>query len=312
MTESINDSYNKVLLDSIGFLKKEVDGKTTTIYYDGSGLFYQIEELIALGAMYIAIQDLPYYRNIVKTLPMPFQKRIIYIDPKPSKNTVLALMNPIFKEFNIECRDDGSSFIIREDKSGIASDIPFMQFELYRFFLGLKSQLQIDININKVKQTLAQIRNYSTNPQVRVNVALLCGIFETYRHKTLDSISLRSTASPDLIQIFKEFVEDETYKQLSMNSHSIGFPMRIQRALKEAGRIAKRLFKKKAFKSIIDLSTKSLQVATQIPTPDSKFAEELLQKEYLPPIVSLSSTIERAEQTWKRINPDPIKPKLKD
>ena len=67
-------------------------------------------------------------------------------------------------------------------------------------------------------------------PASRANLAILEGIFRTYRPYDVASLTFRSDARPQLAERFQQFVEDETYREMSRDAGLLGLPAKMTHA----------------------------------------------------------------------------------
>jgi len=232
-----------------------------------------------LGVIDIAIHPIHHLAEFIGVLPLGLKKRIVLIDEDlrsiSKRNAILA---PIAEEFNIEL---GTYFIkyrktLPEDLSSAIADL---SWHLRSFLLGLEHELQIDIDLQRTQKAISILRQVSRNPDSRANLAILSGIFETYR-------------------------------QMSVHVHSLGFPTRMRRSITIVGRLAKRLVTKAPFRQIVNLCSKGITTATHVPVPDSEMCASLIKKDYFPPIVSFQKAVYQAvEEAWISTKPDFVAPK---
>jgi len=300
--------YNRVLLQEVGFMRPvRIKGAQGGVR-DGSALAYQIEELIALGAVEVAIQGWPSNQVFRDSLSPTLRGRVRLIDEDlQCLNRAQAVLFPIAEELSLELGFSAVSYNKKLDSS-VQSAAATLHFSLQSFLLGVEHNLQIDIDLAGMKASVDLLRRNLRSPEARAVASLLAGILATYEPATLSATVVRPMAPPQLISLFEEFVQDETYRQLSEASHDIGIPRRAKRAIVMVGRHAKKLIAKPAFREVADLSSKAITMATQVPVPDSDACNALVASGYLPPIVSLREAMDDAHSMWMTQRPEIIFP----
>lgn len=302
--------YNRVLLENVGFMRPVLrfEGRLKSLIKDGSALTYQIEELIALGAMEIALETTPMHKAFRDSLSPGIRKRVCLIDPEGIVfQRVLAMMAPIAEEFDLKL-DRGAIGYYKSLKKPVSNASKVLYFSLYAFLLGIENQLQIDIDLPAFQFSVHLLRQELRNPKGRGLVSMLEGLLATYEPVSITTTTIRSTAAEQLIKLFEEFVQDETYCYLSEQSNKLGFPQRAKRAITLVGRYAKKLVTKPAFRNVADLSAKGITIATQVPLPDSEMCETLISSGFLPPVVSLENAMHSAHKLWQTQKPEIVLP----
>ncbi|MFA5032301.1 MAG: hypothetical protein WC614_04700 [bacterium] len=310
----MNKEYNKIFLNIPLFFRNYGEN---SIVADGSSLQFIIEECIALSATNIALRANSVIAEFTNNIPEAFKKRIIIIDKKRKiAQQNHAIFEPLIEEFGLDIKGYGNAMTIKNKKVDykLATQVFSLYRETYDFLVGMEYKLQIDININRIKKTLNTLLRISRNPESRAILSILLGIFKTYRPEMIASIKLKSQSPEYLVKLFKEFVQDETYRQLSHQVYFIGFPQYINRSFILVSRLGEKLITKSPFKQIITLSSRGVSAVKHIPLPDSEMYASLIKENYFPPIISLDKCITKAKKNWELIKPEVIPPQciLKD
>lgn len=233
-------------------------------------------------------------------LPDSLGKRIRVID---KKRAILESSNlffsPIAEDFGLKV-GAWSLSRMREIPEVLELAVVDLYFSMYAFFLGLEYQLEIDLNIHSMKQSIEVLRAQARNPESRAGLAVLAGVLNCYGPTSVDSIVLKPTSNVRLVELFAEFVQDETYRQMSRSFHDLGYPARLKRSLTVIGRLAKKLVTQAPFKQVIDVSSKIIAAASSLPVPDSELGASLVRKKYLPPVVPVRHALGRAREAWEK------------
>lgn len=302
--------YNRVLLSDIGFMRKH-DTERNAMYRDGSGLKFQIEELIALGAVEIVMETYNITEKFIKSLPASIKKRASLIDKKHKcLKRAQSLIAPVANELSLEIPFGNAGYVGYGSKTpdALGRAATTVYFNIHPFLLGIEHKLQVDIDLEGIKSSIKLLREKLRSPEARATIAELEGIFGTYEHNSVESIAIRSDAPKERVLLFEEFVEDEEYLRLSEEYYRLGLPDYMKRAVTLIGRFARKVIAKPAFKETANLSAKVVTAATKIPMPNSEMWDTLLKQEYLPPIVSLRDAIYKARKMWETTKPPPVLP----
>jgi len=213
-----------------------------------------------------------------------------------------ALREPICKEFGLKRHFTGGHVISFERPlpKPVENAVMCLEAEWYLFMLGLEHGLQIDIDVSGMRKAALLLRRHAKDSATRAVLATMAGILAPYGPKQTGVIEMVPAESGELVQTFLALVEDETYRAISKEFYSIGFPTHLREGLSRIATLSKRLVRKREFKNIITMGTKAVTAATQIPLPDGELGERLLRKNYLPPTLSLAPALEKAKDAWGR------------
>lgn len=301
---STSPKFNRIFLPELGFWRwVEIEGQGRGIR-DSSAFPYQVEELIALGAIEVAVGTTFYTGDFIKSLPTSLKKRVVQVDKRGiCGQRVVSLFAPIAEELGMEPHNHTGLSLRKQDKNLLEAAVT-VYFSLYTFLIGMEHGLQVDIDLQGVIQSLKTLRENLRSGDARATAAILLGVFQTYRTVSIPALIFESAAPEQLLKLFEDFVRDETYRHLSMEAHKLGLPTKAKRAINLMGRYVQNLFQRPTVRQIADLSSKGLSVATQIPIPNSDMADALLRKGFLPPIVSLGSAMRRSWLFWSNANPE--------
>jgi len=288
--------FGRVLFDDAPFFRSSGEVRRR----DASSWPFIVEELIAFGATDIAIPKISLALYAMDVLPDSLRKRIQVID---KKRAILDASNqffsPIAEDFGLKV-GAWSLSRKREITETIELAVVDLYFNMYTFFLGLEYQLEVDLDIDLLKKSTAVLREHAKDPVSRARLAVLAGVLNCYGPSSVDTIVLKPGSNARLIDLFVEFVQDETYRQMSHNFHKLGYPAHLKRSLTIIGRLSRKLVTKRPFKQVIDVSSKVIATASSLPVPDSKLGESLVKKTYLPPVVPVRQALGRARYAWEK------------
>jgi hypothetical protein len=297
--------YNRILvptsLSTIRLLQTE---EASYIASDASALQFFVEEMVRRGAVQIAVDGYSSFFGAVNRFPDAFQQRIKKVDRKQrSVQKALAIMDPVLKEFSIECRKLSHMVLPPSTQPEIGVAAIRVTNTLQRFLLGLEYQLQVEIDLQATRESLDLLLNHTSTPQSRSHLATLQGILSHYEPTAITTVEVKGTPPGELLQHFARFVEDEHYRNFSGGSRLFGFPTRLERALVLVRRFAEKLVTQSPFKQMLDIGSESIKAATGIPLPDSELGRSLLKNQFLPPVISLREPSARAFALWEELKP---------
>lgn len=302
--------YNRVLLNGSAFFRPyKTKGGGNGMFADGSSLPFLLEELVAYSARQIAIPP-SNLAGFVSSLPEGWRRRIALVDENRTIVTgLLKLFEPIGDEFGMQF--SSTSIEYTESQVGLEElrrHAIGAFVSLYPFLIGLKHQLQIDIDAPGLARLLQEVRLGLTDKETRRKLATLEGALRSYAPSTLPGLKCLAPTAPDLADILDELLDDEIYRSLSNDAKKVGFPSKMRQAKDDMLRKARAIVRKPQFKGVYGVSGVGLAVATQIPAPDNDTVQSLLGAKFLPPIVDIRTIINRARKSWFQTKPDPVPP----
>ncbi len=294
--------FNSVLLTEPPFFRW-IDGGMC-LSRDSSAYPFMIEEIVSYGAVSIGVPGNSLSMYALDSLPLILKSRIKVIDRDLRVFRMdRALREPICREFgltHVPPPDGGGLEFERHLPKPIEEAVLCLEINWYTFLLGLEYGLQIDVNIAQMREAAVLLRSHAKDSETRGVLSTIAGVLAPYVPTGAGVIEMVSVESGELVQTFRDLVEDETYRAFSKEFHNIGVPARLRQGLSRISTLAKRLVHKREFKNAITVGTKTITAATQIPLPDGELAERLLRKQYLPPTLSLASALAKAQQLWEK------------
>lgn len=292
-------TYNSVLVHEPPFFRAFRDGKV--LIRDASSLPFILEEVVSYGAVDIAIPARSLSSLALDSVSDVLKRRVRVIDEDfKIWEMDRTVREPIRADFGLRYFPEGGEAMTFDEKlpSQVERAVLRLEHDWYDFLLGLTFKLQIDVGITELRRSIEILRENAKTPETRAILATFAGVLSTYRTHEVGVIEMVPRASERLVEVFQAFLEDSTYLSMSRNFHELGFPQRLKAGLSRVGTLAKRLVRKSAFKKVVGLGSKSITAATQIPLPEADLGERLLEKKYLPPIITLGHAVEKAHRAW--------------
>jgi hypothetical protein len=243
-------------------------------------------------------------RQAIDELPVSVGKRIQFVDEDGAvAASVAALLKPVGDELGWEFRDDNSlktpAYISDSLQQAIGNTYPL----LFDFLLGSKYRLQIPIDPTKLKLGLETLRLACKTPEVRAHVAQIESILSTYAAREIPALGFHSHATDELVNLFNDFVEDATYRELSRNTGLLGSPADGDHTYQVLRRCARTVSEKKLFTPFVKVIEKVVEHCIDVPVPIREFIESLLPNPYVPLCAPLEAAYAKAEGLWLPTRP---------
>jgi hypothetical protein len=301
--------YAAVLLpDSLGYRTyrhNDPHDYTRLAFYDGSSLPFMVEELISQGATFLAVDGSSPYFAAVDKLPEVFRRRVLKIDKDGKAITRMhAILSPILEELDVKFTPP--TFLDGHGLTTLAGHAvsSLCTRDIRNFVLGIEYELQIDINLPRIRENLAILDRHVRSSEARAHLAMLKQIFGAYESREVRELGLLLPASPiQRLEAFLTFVEQAEYRQLSKERRLFGFPALLHKAIAKFDHLIDSLSGTPSSRSLVSIATKQIELATKIPMPDEKLLESLEFRPYLPPIISLEESKARAKANWRLARP---------
>jgi hypothetical protein len=300
---------NKIFLDVNKYLpiRNTKDGMAAS--RDGSAFPFIIEQFISVAITDIYLDDT--YKKYSDTIPQSLRKRVHYFDTRRSASRAIAVLKPIFEEFEVYPDDYGVGLTHTRDikvESDIVFSIHTLLSDLIDFFCGIEKKLTIDIKIDRLLTTINKLRVVCKSGSSRAVLVYMEGLFSSYKANNMTSILLLPPTTNRIITVFNEFVEDALYQELSNSIHITGIPTFSLKIFPKIKRLVKEIASKAPFKQIADISLKTISTVTSIPLPNSTSISDAITAEYFPPVTVFSPEIKRGLDYWWLVEPEPIIP----
>ena len=149
---------------------------------DGSAFPFIIEQFISVAVADIYMDS--GYKDYADGIPEELKKRICFFDTLNATTRALAVLRPLFDEFEVEPVGRGVALSYKQDNTGgreVTSSIHTILRTLDYFFCGIEYKLLIDIDVNKMLLAIATLRVVCKNGRSRSILAYLNGIFSLYK-----------------------------------------------------------------------------------------------------------------------------------
>ena len=241
-------------------------------------------------------------------MPRVLRKRIVVVDHKRrSLDRLYALLEPLSEEMKVELhkgREGAVGIGVKKDlKNQVLDENERSLLNLwlrgYPFLVALDNHLQVELPLELLKLSLIRLDRVFISPEARAHLAIMAGIFNTYERQELGSILYKSLDSTDLVSLFDDFLEDVTFRAMCKASHDLGFPLKMKNSVIRIRSLANELVSKPPFKHILVLGSKIATAAASLPDIEDSISALLLQKGYLPPLISLRNVLDQASMKYK-------------
>ncbi len=184
--------YNNILLSEPPFFRRIVTARCVTFTRDASSFPFIVEELTSSGAVGISIPHTSLSVLALDSLPMPLKRRVKIVD-KDGRilTTDRTIREPIMRDLGVKRTSDGFGLEFRQEApEKITRAVCCLDWDWYRFLLGLEYGLQIDVDILKMRRAIELLRRHAHDPEVRGILATFAGVLSTYRPQGIEVIEV--------------------------------------------------------------------------------------------------------------------------
>lgn len=295
----------RVLCKRPGFYRtfRAPDGQVAVVHDPGSA-DYIIAEAIALSATEIAFTPnaaaLPDFHSATSIL----RDRVRVVDANRTvTQQKAAFVRPILTNLGFEQRDGG--IVARPTRlpplaPRVSSAFAYFHWALYDFLLGANSKAQIDIDLPRLQQAIAVLRDECSDREAVARLSVLQGIMGTYRTASAPSLFVPHADSTEQQRRFKYLIEDIAYRDLSEGVAFLGIPADFQRGMQIMHRALDAIMRSPILSWGVRATQRALATSQSLPAIDGDLRSLLIPNEYLPPIVSLEAAYSAALGRWSR------------
>lgn len=295
-------------------------GGAVPFQMDRNAFRFLAQEVVSQGAVHVVIDSFSSFNKDRELLGTPLLRRVKAVDHRKQTHAdVIRILQPICDELKIDLTDTSSlmhsfvsplfaEFLDTSDASRRSLiEASFVLYtSLYHLMLGMKHKAQIDIDLAHTWCALQRLRTFCRSDTAQTNISMISGVIRTYKVEAVGEI--RAKANYDLqilLDCFSDFIEDETYRQLSIERNLLGVPAYARRSLASIRRLSRDLARSKLFRGVFRYSVGAVAVASHVPSPASEFSDAALASAdtYLPPIAPLHAHVENAWRRWATANP---------
>jgi hypothetical protein len=266
---------------------------------DKSALPYLIEELISCSIREIVIPRDTVAAGYATTLPDAYKAwiRIVHDDRafNLSEQVLRLLKQDVCSNPDKYERPEYHDYITPSMEKAVEQ---LAYYDIPRLMMGFVYQTAIPLDPTEMRKRCALLRPVLRNPEIRVIFASLEGILATYSNVTLDGIHCTSRDNGRLAERLECLLKSDDYREMSGKAYLVGVPNRLPEALAALRFLMKSLIANDHIRRWFSVGTKVIAAATHLPLADSEFADALLDKKYLPPVVALDEPWNRAYQAF--------------
>ena len=304
----------RVLLDQSPFCRTRRKPGVVTQFTDGSSVPYIIGELVANGAHSIVLPRNGGIDTFRGVLPVALRQRLSTVtSPQRFNAFVVRLTTSLMEEQGGsvgKVLDDvilSFHFPLNHNKR-IGDATTSLSSQLPTFFLGLKSQAQVSLQLSKVQDNVDVLRDFTSSKETRATLDVLAGILSGYEASELVLPQLRAS-NEDYIDRLHQLVQTDEYIALSQAYAELGVVGRGVLIGKEIQTLAERLCNRRWARRFLRLGHYTTERFVKMKAPfagDIPAFSDLVKEKYLPPLVDMSSALLRARARWVKARPPAV------
>jgi|GEM_PF-4699281 len=312
-----SSGYGRILLEKIPkeFERPYALGpKEKVMVTDLSSLGFFLNEFIALAAVRFAVPVGSEVESAIEHLGPLLRNRVNLIEEKEKSFSKYAvILSPIQEEFKIRLTRVSypgafALHVERDVGDEVRGALAEVFFNLRTFLMGIDYELQINLDIRKLKAAVDIVRKHSKNDNARTMLATISALLGSYRHDEISCLEMVPHSYKGSLEMFNQFLEDEMFKLMSKQSYGLGIPQAFKKSVTSLKGLVKNVVTKSPFKQIFTLGSKAISASTSMPIPDSEWILSLYRKPYLPPVVNFKTAIKKAHDSWVEAGHEPIAP----
>lgn len=300
MTEQI--LLNRVLIKTPGFFRtfEASDGRRAW-RLDIRSVSLILDELISLSAVELAFTPRSPALVAIPTLSPVIRDRVRVLDQNLQVDKELeAFLKPMFDEFGLESLGGEIRGVHGTLPEPVARAFTYLFPALYDLFLAARHQVQIDIDLARLKQAVDVLRAHCQSADARAHFSALSGVLNTYQPLSVPSLFVPHAGAEEQERRFKYLVEDLEYRNLSEAAALLGIPDDARRALRLMKRALAAVIRTPILRWGAKAAVKQVTASNKLSELGSDLGELLTPQKYLPPIVSLRDAYGRALEEWSR------------
>jgi hypothetical protein len=281
----------------VGRIGVHRDSHEVVIASDFSTFAWMIEEFVSLGVCAICIGKSAPESRLVTKMPPLLRRRITLANDEEELRARALIMEPIHEE--VGCRVvQGSVKFDRKTKDDLKAAIIRVHRDLYALAVGLNHGVQVNMHPARTIAALHYLRGALRDPRGRSVATQLSGVMAAYVPVTFDGPQITATAPTELVNIFDQLVNEESYSGFSNSIGSLTQSKGRKAALARARTYLRRIIKSPPAQVIVDTISKIVKVggANAIPQASSLFS--MFQGRALPMLLDLSPARSQALNRW--------------
>lgn len=308
---SINDSTPSRLLFDLRSLPSRKfrftypAGESMGHAIDVSALYDFIEAFIARSAVSVALlapqnvsED---FKSHISTV---YRGHVFFLDAESVVRKVRLYLDPIFRE--TESDFDGFRLAYKRPSSE-SREVPDLLFsiskDLVRYLLAIEHNLQLDLRITNLHDSIKTLRSRVFDPEARYKLAVLEGLLSSYGNIEQPSLQVKGVPSNEALELFNDLVNDDLYIALSAEVNKLKLANLRERAVVTSRKLVNEIALRPRFKGVLTYAVKVVSGLLKLPEPD---IQAIWSPHRAPIISSLAPEQENALLEWSSRAPPPL------
>jgi len=297
-------------------LARSVEGESSRGMFhaqvsDAGAVEHLVAELMPLGATELVMPKLALAaKHLDEANPIAARRVTLVNADFQAETRTSAVLAPVLEDLKIEQDRPpfGDMQITLHVPDVIAEELLHATFDLWDdirvLMLGIEHGLQVQMDLAQLAWRLDFVGAHVRSPRARSVIAELRAVLNCYRRTEVAALRLIPSSEAEVARRFEEFVRLAEYEQLSHEVYGLGVPGMVRLAKKRISNLVHDLLRSPRVAKLLALGSRVAAVAEKTPDVSDLLGETILDPNYLPPIVDLTASIQRARKAWLGERPE--------
>lgn len=265
-------------------------------------------ELVRQGALAVALDPFSPLASQRRDLPSTLQPRVMILDRRRRiGRRATSLFIPIAEELGLPVDDlevIGDPIVaaplrrsldIRDDQRRDWSDLILALDTTYRLLVGIARGVQVDVPLEAYTDVLTRFYSRVRRGAAKTTIAMLLALSTSYEPRPVAALEpLPPYRSGAWVEAFSDFLDDESFRQYARERYKLGVPGLVGGALERSAVLARRLARKKPFRSLLRVAFRLVRTSTGVPVEGEDVERLFGGTPYLPPLVRTDQSVRDA------------------
>jgi hypothetical protein len=219
----------------------------------------------------------------------------------------IRFLSPIADEFDLHIETNWyrvTSFV-HGAKTETAARLTVMCNYVLRhlviLLIGINYNCQVEVDIRTVVGFIDRIILACRSSEGRANLLVLKNLLLSYQRQEVNSLAYRSSLHKDHLLQFEQLLLDQEYRELSSMASLLSNPTLAANIIEQLGNRVAILSTKPAYRSIVKLTKRAINIVTRSKVFEDKSVEPLVNNECYPLIFSLTNSFHAAYECHRSL-----------